>query len=57
MPRRTGVKNRLELYQVQANRLRIAWIACREDLVPDIIDAIISLNRRFEKEDDNIHGN
>ncbi len=50
--KKTNQKDRLKLYEEQANKLRIAWIACRNDLVPDILDAIIQLNRRFEHEDD-----
>ena len=50
--RKTKNKDRLKAYEEQANKLRIAWIACRNDLVPDILDAIIQLNRRFENEDE-----
>lgn len=59
MPRvyRTSVKNRLKLYQEQANKLRIAWICCNNALVPPILEEIIRLNRKFEGEDHPNEGN
>ena len=58
-PRRKPSKAELRLraYEEQANRLRIAWIACSESSVPDIIAEIIRLNRQFEREDYPNEGN
>lgn len=55
--KKTTQKKRLQAYEEQANRLRIAWIACSEVTIPDIIDKIINLNRQFEQEDHPNEGN
>jgi len=47
----TKKKDRIEQYIRQITKLRIASIAMREDLMIEAVDELISLNRRFERED------
>jgi hypothetical protein len=48
---RTGVKRRLKAYEEIVKKLRICWIACDNKPVPDLINDLVSLNRKFERED------
>ena len=52
-PRKNYTKkaDRIKLYLEQINKLRIANISMREDLMVEAVHKLIDLNRRFEGED------
>ncbi|MEI7942981.1 MAG: hypothetical protein WCH76_07470 [Candidatus Riflemargulisbacteria bacterium] len=52
-PRKNYTKkaDRIKLYLEQINKLRIANISMREDLMVEAVHKLIDLNRRFERED------
>ena len=47
----TKKADRIAQYMEQINKLRIANIAMREDLMVKAVHTLIDLNRRFERED------
>ena len=47
----TKKADRIAQYMEQINKLRIANIAMREDLMVEAVHTLIDLNRRFERED------
>jgi hypothetical protein len=49
--RYTKKADRIALYLEQINKLRIASIAMREDLMVEAVHRLIDLNRKFENED------
>lgn len=49
--RKTGMKRRLRMYEEAANSIRLAQICMNNELMLDAISKIISISRRFEKED------
>jgi hypothetical protein len=55
--RRTGIKRRLLLYEKAASKLRLAQICLSEKLAIEAVDELMSLNRRFENEDNPNQGN
>ena len=55
--KKTSKKERLRLFQEQISKLRIANIAMNNELAREAVGMLISLDRRFEYEDDRYHGN
>lgn len=47
----TKKADRIAQYMEQINKLRIANIAMREDLMVEAVHTLIDLNRRFERQD------
>lgn len=47
----TKKADRIAQYLEQINKLRIANISMREDLMVEAVHKLIDLNRRFERED------
>ena len=47
----TKKATRIALYLEQINKLRIASIAMREDLMIEAVHRLVDLNRKFENED------
>jgi len=47
----TSKAKRIEQYMEQINKLRIANIAMRSDLMSEAVHNLINLNRKFERED------
>ena len=52
----TKKKDRIKLYMELIHQLRLAEICCNTQKLIDVAQAIVSANRRFERED-NPHGN
>lgn len=51
MPKKTSQKERLRQYEALASRLRLAQICMNNELAVETVHAIVSLNRKFEYED------
>ena len=51
MPKKTSQKERLRQFEALASRLRLAQICMNNELAVETVHAIVSLNRKFEYED------